>query len=71
MAVKPTFATPGDALSIQTHGSQKLAVGYSLEADTSLGVVYGPKLEFTGTKPAAAGSNNITLEDVHWRLEDA
>jgi len=70
MAVKPTFATPGDALSIQTRGSQKLAVGYTLESDTSVGVVYGPQLEFTGTKPAA-GNKNITLEDVHLRLEDA
>lgn len=70
MAVKPTFATPGDALSVQTGGSQKLAVGYTLEADTSLGVIYGPQLEFVGTKPAA-GSKNITLEDINLRLEDA
>ena len=54
MAVKPTFATPGDALSIQTRGSQKHAVGYPDASDVTNGLAYGPALEFTGTNVGAA-----------------
>jgi len=62
MGIKPTFATPGDALSILTNGAQKHAVGYPDPGDVTLGLAYGPQLEFTGT--GAAGADYPSEDDV-------
>ena len=57
-SLKTTFTVPGTPSAIGSQGAIQDESGWPDESDVTLGLVYGPSLEFTGTKSAA-----LTLPD--------